>query len=240
MKRRFHFQRLGFERNPFGALTQEEWQAVGVMADVVRETAVSPTSPPPYLQLIAPKGIGKTSNLLQLFSYAQEMGQRVAFERLGEGEHHLKSDLDAFDLLILDEAQRLYPQDWWRLLRWCKQTGNQLFFSSHVNVGLLFKGWGLPLVTIRLLRHGSAQHWQTAVNKRLRYFACASAYLCISAEGMTFLYAHFQGNFRATEWFLYEVWQYWEGDVKVLTAVDLQQLTQNPAIPYRTLKLFLT
>ena len=59
----FHFPHIGYSRNPFGALIDEEWVAISVLPPVIERILADGFE---HLQLLGPMGIGKSTTLLAL------------------------------------------------------------------------------------------------------------------------------------------------------------------------------
>jgi hypothetical protein len=202
--RAFFFHRqLGYRQNPFGALTAEEWTAVAVMPPAVQQACDAGFT---HLQLLGPKGCGKTTTLLKLAAARQAQGEVVAYEYLPEGQRHFKTQPADGSVFVLDEAQRLRRGE---RIRWLNgNTAVRFIFSSHIDLTPLFDRFRLPLVTVWLDAGISAAHYQRCIEKRLAYFALPGQRLELADTAMTALYQHFGPDMREAEYFLYEVFQY--------------------------------
>ena len=129
------FAALNLRRNPFGELTRDEWTSAAVL-DV--ERWVEPLSQPGFaLQLLAPKGRGKTTHLLAL---AQRLGGST-YHRATRGPLPTGGDL-----LLLDEADSL----WFWERRKAAHRWRSLAFSSHRDLSLEFRCWGFRVQTHRV------------------------------------------------------------------------------------------
>lgn len=225
--RPFPFHALGYRRNPFGSLTEAEWTAVGVLPPPI----VAALETERHLQLLGPKGSGKTSALLTGAVRLREEGKTVAFAHLAQGERRYQIDLDGADVFCLDEAQRLA---WWARLwllgrvRWGKRP-LRLIISSHRDLSPAFHRWGLPLASFSLPALVDAAHWQAVIKRRLHYFSrpqFGKTPVTPTPDAINWLYEQFGADLRAGEWFLYEVWQQlgqMETPPQTLTAVRLAE-----------------
>jgi hypothetical protein len=202
--RYFPFRRLGFERNPFGALTRDEWAAIAVLPPAV---AAALEADPAHLQLIGEKGFGKTTVLLWLAEHFGEAGERVAYERLPEGERRFHTDLGGLDRFLLDEAQRLGGRHRARLLR-AAARGLRLIVASHDDLGAAFAQRGLPLATVHLAAAVTRDHLETVLARRLAAFAFDDPpRVSLTPEAVALLWETYGGDLRASELLLYEVFQ---------------------------------
>jgi hypothetical protein len=230
--RPFPFHPLGYRQNPFGALTEAEWAAIGVLPPPVAAALAKER----HLQLLGPKGSGKTSALLTAAARLRRAGNSVVFAHLAEGERRYQVDLEDADVFCLDEAQRLA---WWarlRLLagvRWGKRP-LRLIISSHRDLSPAFRRWGLPLSSFSLPALVDVAHWQAVLARRLDYFARPEATpVRLTPEATNWLHEQFGADLRGGEWFLYEVWQQlvgMDGAPRRLTAVKLAEF--HAALPY--------
>ncbi len=219
----FHHQ-LGFRRNPFGALVDEEWAAIAVLPDAIEELLPAAFT---HLQLLGAKGCGKTTSLLKLADYFSETDQhlRIQYEYLAEGERRMHSDTAVSDLFFLDEAQRLNRRARRQLLTSIASRADQfrLVFSSHKDLSPHFARKGISLHTIHLEKTVTLAQYKKMLRHRLEYFALPDKKgITIAPDAVQFLYDTFFPNFRAAEYFLYDVWQR-QTAVCELTAVDLQR-----------------
>lgn len=219
-KRPFHFHSLGFQRNPFGALSDEEWVATAILTPAVQKWLVSDA----HIQLIGPKGSGKSTTLRWLTAHLQNQNPQanVVYEYLPEGVSRFVTQLIDLDVFLLDEAQRL---NGWQRRRWVRGVKNGRFrtlFSSHEDLTALFVRKKLPLKTINLDQQISLDLYKQMLQRRLMVLAIdGNPQVTFSAEAISFLYDTFQLDLREMEYFLYEVWQDLE-EVGAITAVSLQ------------------
>ena len=220
-KRPFFFQHtLGFRRNPFGALVQDEWTAVAVLPPLLTDVLPDNCT---HLQILGPMGSGKTTTMLKLVEQFQQVGQRVIYEYLPEGERVYKAETAVLDTFCLDEAQRLTRREKRRLLAAAK-SGLRLVLSSHEDLTPLFQRWVQPLLSINLEEMLTADLYGRMLAHRLDYFALPDRLrTTLSADAVQWLYDRFYPNMRDAEYFLYEVWQR-ETAVREVTAVHLKNL----------------
>ncbi|MBX3055498.1 MAG: ATP-binding protein [Anaerolineae bacterium] len=221
----FFHHRLGYSKNPFGALTAEEWTAVAFIPPAVQQILDEGFT---HLQLLGPKGCGKTTTLLKLAAMAQAQGQSVVYEYLPEGQSHFGSWPTSGGVFVLDEAQRLRRGERKRWLGW--GTAVTFIFSSHTDLTPYFHRAHLPLTTIWLDAEISLAHYHTWLERRLAYFALpGKRRLELADTAVAALYHHFGRDLREAEYFLYELFQHpWpepaDGERWLLTGEDLTQL----------------
>ncbi len=219
----FYFHKLGYRRNPFGALTADEWANVAVLP-----TAVAPLLQPftGNWQLLGPMGSGKTTSLLGLQVHLAAQGLRVTYEYLPEGQNCFVTGPDGWDVFLLDEAQRLKWRERRRLMQAVKNGRYRLIVSSHEDLTPLFARWRLPLTSVSLAATVSPAHYREVLNRRLAYFALPGMErVTLGETAVRFLFDTFGQNLRAAEYFLYEVWQRQE-TVTELSAEQLAALWQ--------------
>ncbi|RMG89513.1 MAG: ATP-binding protein [Chloroflexi bacterium] len=222
----FHFHKLGYRRNPFGALTDEEWPEVAVLPREVEQILPHVI----HLQILGPAGVGKSTILRRLAHQFSQANLRAVYEYLPEGQHKFFTRLANLDIFLLDEAQRL---SWWQrhlLLNTTTQDkfkDLRLILSSHKDLTSLFQRRHLPLVTVRLDRCVNAEYYERLITRRLAYFALpGQERVMLGADVWPFLWRTFGLNVREAIYFLYDVWQ-WQTAVSCLTATDLHQYWQK-------------
>jgi hypothetical protein len=136
----FPFHALGYRSNPFRALTDEEWADIVVLPGVVIEAA----SGAGHLQILGELGHGKTSTLLGLAQQFRRSGLSVAYEYLPIGHDSFTSTLTSLDVFLLDEVQRLRPNERRRLLA-ATASGLRLVVGSHEDLTPLFNRADPPI-----------------------------------------------------------------------------------------------
>ena len=125
MKRPYFFHHtLGYKKNPFGALTREEWTAVTFLPPALTKMLAEPFV---HLQLLGQKGCGKTSTMLHLIRTFDAPTSNLAYEYIPEGTTKFQTDLKNCDFFFLDEAQRL---NWWQRRRWLEVGQDTRFIFS--------------------------------------------------------------------------------------------------------------
>lgn len=205
MKRPYFFHhKLGYEKNPFGALTREEWTAVSFLPPTLEEVLAEPFV---HLQLLGRNGCGKTSTMLFLMDQLDDLAPNVAYEYIPEGTTKFATDLAACDIFFLDEAQRL---NWWQRRRWLKAGQRCRFvFSSHGDFTAVFRKQNLPLQTVDIETQINPAYYQQWLDQRLTYFALPDVpHVQFGPQVAHYLYATFGSNIREAEYFLYDVWQH--------------------------------
>jgi hypothetical protein len=201
----FSFHTLGYRRNPFGALTAEEWAAVAVPSpEVVAASEYSRS----HLQLLGPMGSGKTTALRWLAARYAAQGVSACYEYLAEGERRFVTDLAGVGVFLLDEAQRLSWRERRRLVGVGENGRLRLILSSHEDLTPLFWRRGLPLETVWLTEELTLDHCRAVWQRRLDYFALPGRErVGLGETAVVYLYHTFGQNLREAEYFLYEVWQ---------------------------------
>lgn len=198
----FPFYAIGFRANPFQVLTDEEWVKVAVIPSTLEQTIYQTTG---HLQLVGAMGHGKSTTLLGLRAQMNAGGQVVPMEYIPRGQHRLTTRLDGVSAFILDEAQRLWPWEWWRLLRWAKRPAHRLIFSSHVDMRFVFRAIGLALTTLSLDYSACIAE---ILQRRLAYFALEDPPpINLTPDAISYLKARYGANLRGIHYFLYEVFQ---------------------------------
>ncbi|HID52277.1 MAG TPA: hypothetical protein EYP41_09585 [Anaerolineae bacterium] len=199
----FSHHRLGYRKNPFGALTEEEWTAVSFLPD---EAAAALAEGGTHIQLLGRDGCGKTSTLLQMAARLEESGQTAVYEYIPEGQNWFGKGNGRFDVFILDEAQRL---NWRQRRRWLKLgQAHRLIFSSHADLTPYFKRRGWPLWSFDVATAVTPATYAAWIDRRLTYFAIPQTpAVTLAPDASQFLYDTFGPNMREAEYFMYEVWQ---------------------------------
>jgi hypothetical protein len=130
----FPFDRLGLVRNPFSALTEDEWAALAWLHPAVKAALDNPS---PILQIRAESGRGKSSALLAIKRELLSRGLDPHYVYLEPGVHRLEPAQRAGDPLLLDEIERLPLRTRRRLFaEKLRSTGGLpcLVFSSHADL----------------------------------------------------------------------------------------------------------
>lgn len=200
MQRPFPFHALGYSRNPFGALSDAEWEAVAILPAAV-QTALESGLP---LQLLGPKGAGKSTTLRKMAALLRDGGTRVAYEYIPEGQNRFYTPLAGLQAFCLDEVQRLRWTERQRLRR----SGVRLLLGAHRPLTWRGEGKRPYFLTINLPELITPAHWQAIIARRLTHFALpGQPHLTLTAEAIDLLAQTFGADLREGEYFLYEVWQ---------------------------------
>jgi hypothetical protein len=202
----FPFHTLGYQCNPFRALTDTEWVDIVVPHPQVKAMLADP---PAHLQVIGEKGHGKTTTLLYIAAHARANGQRAAYEHLEVEARHYTTSPTGLDLFCLDEAQRLAPTERTRLLTTLVENKNlRTVIGTHEDLSPLFDHYHLPLVTLQL-ETVPLTHVEAVIRRRLDYFVLNPAQpgTVPTPQALAALHHYFGANLRKIEQVLYEVYQ---------------------------------
>lgn len=200
MQRPFPFHALGYSRNPFGALSDAEWEAVAILP-AAAQTALESGHP---LQLLGPKGSGKSTTLRKMAALLRAANVRVAYEYIPEGQNRFYTPLAGLHAFCLDEAQRLRRTELWRLRR----SEVRLLLGTHQVLRWQGDGKRPYFYTLDLASLINPAHWQATIAQRLACFALpGQPRLTLMAEAIALLSQTFGTDLREGEYFLYEVWQ---------------------------------
>lgn len=204
----FPFHALGYQCNPFRAVTDAEWVSLAVLPP-----GVAAVLDAPYLQILGEKGHGKTTLLLTLADRFKRAGLRTAYEHLEVEANRFTTPLSELDVFLLDEAQRLTAPERDRLL---KAGLGRLVVAGHEDLSPWFARFGLSLISLELeeVRPG---HLAAVVAARLAHFALpgATSPLPVSAEALSYLESTFGADVRQSELALYEAFESIKGDPTV-------------------------
>lgn len=195
----FPFHRLGYQCNPFRAVTDAEWVALAIVPESIEQVLSQPN-----FQILGDKGHGKTTTLLALAARFGAQGQRVAYEHLEVEQNRFITDLAGLDIFLLDEAQRLTKRERERLL-----GGRlRLILASHEDLTPLFTRFGLRLATVQF-DSAPLAHVTAVLERRLAFFALAgsSQRVAIQPEAIQLLHTTFGADVRKIELALYEVFE---------------------------------
>ncbi len=225
----FPFQALGYQCNPFRAVTNEEWVRLAVLHPQVEAALAAGFE---HLQVLGEKGHGKTTTLLAIEAHFKAKGQRTAYEHLEVDEYRYTTQLEALDLFCLDEAQRLTPVERVRLLETLlKEKSLHVVLGSHEDFGPAFARRGLTLTTLQFETVPLAQV-EAVVGRRLSYFALAPDQPTVkpTSEAIAALYARFGADMRKIEQALYEAYQVAAGrpGVKEIDEVLVGKIIEGP------------
>ncbi|MEM7332869.1 MAG: hypothetical protein AAF490_12345 [Chloroflexota bacterium] len=221
----FKHHRIGYRQNPFSALTRQEWGEIGFIPKTFRKMLFDS---PRHVQLIGRIGAGKTSLLHRIEDELSHSKLSIIYEYIPEGRSKILSPLNAADLFLLDEAQRL---NWWQRRKWLRQIGDpnqcRCIFTSHQDLSTYFVDYNLPLVTLNVDDIVSPSHYAEWLENRLQFFVIdPTQRVTISEDAVRFLYETFQTDMRSAEYFLYEVFEDLETAV-VLTPHHLVDFLQK-------------
>jgi hypothetical protein len=204
LHRYFPFRTVGYQCNPFRALTVDEEATLAVLPPQVLDAYTQSST---HLQIMGEKGRGKSATLHGLAARAEESGLRVAYEYLPEGQKRFLTDLHGLDLFVLDEAQRLSRSERARLL----ESPPHLIVSSHADLSADFRRHHLPLRSIRLGNLGPG-HVRAVLDGRLDHFALGDRpRAALSEDAYAWLTATFGDDLRSTITLLYEAFQSLDG-----------------------------
>ncbi len=206
----FHFHQLGLRANPFGALVAEEWADVAVLPPVLQSVLARGFD---HLQLLGPKGVGKTTTLHKLMALWLDNGRSAAYEYIPEGQTVYFGSLAGLDAYFLDEMQRLRWLERRRLLREVAQSGCQLVCASHVDLTRWFEGFGLAVTTVWLETAVTRDLYAAVLTSRLAAFALPEGVVAgetavsFAPSAINWLHTTFGADLRQAEYFLYDFFQ---------------------------------
>lgn len=199
--------RLGLSSNPFRTLSQPEWGEIAFLTPDIHRLVQQEHA---HLQLLGKMGRGKTTTLLGIENLLENQGQSVMYEYLPISQRRFKTNLQIQHpaIFLLDEAQRLWHYEKWRLLRFFqKRPRKRLIFSSHADLSGWFRSRGLPLLTYEVDNLPMSSLGEL-LHKRLHYFLIdKNASVKFTDDAITYLEAIFGSNRRQMEQFLYEVFE---------------------------------
>ena len=204
MKRPYFFHhQLGYKKNPFGALSNNELTAVAFLPPPIQERIQTDFG---HLQLLGCNGCGKTNTMLKIMTLFLEAGQALRYEYIPEGSTKFHVKIDGLDSFFLDEAQRL---NWWHRRRWLKKGDKiQYVFSSHQDLSDAFAKQNLPLQTINIETFITPAYYKQWLESRLSHFALdVPERVTFDDTAVSFLFNKYGTNIREAEYFLYDVWQ---------------------------------
>jgi replication-associated recombination protein RarA len=197
----FPFHDLGYQCNPFRAVSDEEWAALAIVPAAV-EAALAER----HVQILGDKGHGKTTILLALAERFRRAGQGAAYEHLEIGQDRFTSDPAGLEVLLLDETQRLKRSERERLLKRARLP--RLILAGHEDLAPWFKRFGLALATVQFDVCPLA-HLNAVIARRLAHFTLAgsAAPIGVSADAIQYLHTAFGGDIRLMEQALYEAFE---------------------------------
>jgi len=214
----FPFHKLGLTKNPFGALTPDEWVAVTVPPPEllhILETGFD------HLQIIGERGRGKSTTLMWLCHYLRTPRTHTAYERLPRWHFNYQTDVSNVDVFALDEAQRLFVLNQIQLFR--DMQGKQLIIGTHISWKRAFRLRGLKLTTVHIADHTNRDHVRHILDKRLAVMATEQgAQIYFDESAIDYLWGKWRDNLRGMEWFLYHCLQKRQ-EIGAITADYLQQ-----------------
>ncbi len=198
------FRALGLEGNPFRTLTEEEWETFALLPPAVERLLAGTADP---LQILGPRGRGKTSLLYALRRWLGGEGLRWAYEYLPQGVRRYRTPLSGLDVFLLDEAQRLSGRWRRRLVRTALREGVRLILTSHEDLTPTFRAFGLTLRTLPL-PPPTVEEVARLLNARLAFFARGGPPPWrLTEDAAAFLLGRYGENVRGMEAFLYLYFQ---------------------------------
>ncbi|MFQ3647905.1 MAG: hypothetical protein SNJ54_17145 [Anaerolineae bacterium] len=204
-RRLAHFERLGLRGNPFQALGPEDLLQIVVLPPRLQRLLADGFH---HLELIAPKGSGKTTNLLGLCQHFAQAGAQVQYERLPPGVHRIRTHPIEADLFAIDETQRLLPHERLRLLWLARRV--RLLIGTHFTHRFEFALAGLPLVSLRVDHLTDREHLSQCVERRIHHFALNpdEPPIMLSDDAVDWLWQQHGPDLRAVSMTLFEVFQH--------------------------------
>ncbi|XWX04023.1 hypothetical protein VZO05_00445 [Aggregatilineales bacterium SYSU G02658] len=199
-----YFKELGLRGNPFQVLSPDELLSIVVLPPRIQALLAQGFT---HLELIAPKGSGKTTNLLGLCQHFSRMGARVEYERLPMGAHRIQTHPIKVDIFAIDETQRLFPHERVKLLWLARRV--RLLIGTHFTHRVEFALAGLPLVSLRVDHLTNREHLRQCVERRIRYFALDpdAPPITLSEDAIDWLWQQHGPDLRAVDQTLFAVFQ---------------------------------
>jgi replication-associated recombination protein RarA len=231
--RYFPFEALGFQCNPFRALTEDEWAAIAVIPPEIHELVQSEDT---HLQFLGDAGHGKSTLLRGLTTKLRASGKRVHFEYLPLGQRHFKTPsvtIGNIDVFLLDETQRLTRRQRKKLFSIVTQHRVRLMVGTHEDLAQQFTQNRMSLATT-ILDDINQAILSDMLIKRLDYFRTdQSPHIVFDADAILYLISRFGRNLRQIEYYLYEVFQHLtlKQQVAPISAALLTQIDPYIIIP---------
>ena len=218
----FPLLKLGLAKNPFGALTHDEWVAVAVPPPVILEALESGFD---HLQVIGERGRGKSTILRWLCHHFQMQGQSVTYERLPRWHFNYHTDISNLDCFALDEAQRLFFHNQIRLFR--ELQGKRLIIGTHHSWERAFRRYGWQLTTVHIGDQTTREHIEHILDKRLIEFATEKGtQVYFDDTAIDYLWDSWRDNLRGMEYFLYDALQK-RRDIGAITSAYLESISKD-------------
>jgi hypothetical protein len=222
----FPLHKLGLVKNPFVALTPDEWVAVAVLPPVIYEVLESGFD---HLQVIGDRGRGKSTTLHWLCDHFRMQGDSVAYERLPRWHFNYHTDISSLDCFVLDEAQRLFILNQHRLFR--EAQGKHLMIGTHHSWERAFRRYGWQLTTVHIGKQTTREHIQHILDKRLTVFATGKGTLVyFDDSAIDYLWERWRDNLRGMEYFLYDALQK-RRDIGAITVDYLESISKEYVEP---------
>lgn len=222
----FPLLKLGLSKNPFGALTTEEWVTATVPPPIVQHHLQEGFD---HLQVIGEKGRGKSTTLHWLCHYFEQQGCNVAYERLPRWQFNFHTDITRLDTFALDEAQRLFVLHQAQLFR--QARGKRLLIGTHISWERAFRRHGWQVTTIHIGDCTTRDHIRHILDRRLMVFATGTGVqIYFDDSAVDYLWAHWGDNLRGMEFFLYHVIQK-RCEPGAITAHDLESVSAHYVEP---------
>ena len=210
----FPFHALGFQCNPFRAVTDSEWVDLAILPDSIPANFV-------HLQLLGDQGHGKTTALLALAARFDH----CTYEHLEIDQDHFTTPLDGLRIFFLDEAQRLSARERERLFSKIKDVGLRVALGTHEDFSTSFADRGWPLTTT-YLDTVPRSHVEAVIRRRLSYFALNPnrPHATLTPEAIAYLHQTFGADLRLIENVLYEVFEELKeiGEIREIAAATVK------------------
>lgn len=217
----FPLHKLGLVKNPFGALTREEWVLVAVPPPAVQAIVSSGFE---HLQIIGDKGRGKSTTLHWLCHHFEMQGQSVFYERLPHWHFNYHTDISKLDCFALDEAQRLWFWNQRRLFR--EAQGKRLIIGTHHSWERTFRRYGWQLTTVHIGNQTTREHIQHILDQRLAVFGTGKGtQVYFDESAIDYLWERWGNNLRGMEYLLYHVIQKRQ-DIGAITSAYLELVSE--------------
>jgi len=200
----FPHRESGLHTNPFRVLLPGELTQVAGLPAGIEDF----WSRGDHQQILGEAGRGKSTLLLALASRAEASGKTAAYEYIPEGARTYRTGIPGLDAFFLDEADRIGPLAWRRLLRAAGRNTCRIIIGCHRDQSLRFSRRGLALKTVHLGGVLDERFLCRILERRLGFAALPGGDPPrFSSDSASWLLERFGSDLRSLERFLYLFFQ---------------------------------